>query len=449
MTAPPLHDYQKIGVRFLRGQPKAGLWLDMGLGKTATVLSALTPEHLPVLVVAPKRVATEVWPEEVPLWRPDLTVELAVGSPEKRERVLKTSTADIVVIGRDVLYDAVDHRARFKTFVVDESSGFKTKNSVRWRAGNKIAKVVPHVWILTGTPSPNGLLDIWGQVALLDQGKRLGTGLGHYRQRYFHIGKQLPNGVVTRWDINDDAEEKIYNQINDIVLSMKTEGRLNLPEFTIVREKVTLPRHAKKIYDDLLVDLVANLDLIGGEIHTAANAAVLSSKLSQVTAGFLYHDDMGIREDGDKYDHIHTAKIDRLAEIREEVDSPLLVGYRFRAEKEQILKRFPEAVTINTPNVQKRWNAGEISMLVAHPASAGHGLNLQKGPGHHMVWTSATWNAEEWDQFNKRMHRQGQQNPVVCHVLTCPATVDTMINARIIDKKDVQDALMEYLDLMG
>lgn len=448
MTVPTLHDYQKIGVQFLRGQPKAGLWLEPGLGKTATVLKALTPEHLPVLVVAPKRVATEVWPEEVALWRPDLKVELAVGSAAKRQHVLKNSKADIVVIGRDVLYDAVDYRARFRTFVVDESSGFKTKNSIRWRAGNKIAKVVPHVWILTGTPSPNGLLDIWGQVALLDQGRRLGSGLGAYRQRYFHIGKQLPNGVVTQWDINNDAEEKIYNQINDIVLSMKTEGRLKLPEFTIVREKVALPAHAKKIYDDLLVDLVANLDLIGGEIHTAANAAVLSAKLSQVTAGFLYHDDQDIRDHGDKYDYIHTAKLDRLAEIAEAVDSPLLVFYRFRAEKDAILKRFPGAWTTDEPNFQKKWNDDEIPMLIAHPASAGHGLNLQKGSGHTMVWTSGTWSLEEWDQANKRLHRQGQRNPVVCHVLTCPATVDTMINARLIEKKSVQDALMEYLDLI-
>lgn len=446
MTAPPLHDYQRVGVQFLQGRPRAGLWLDMGLGKTATVLTALKPEHLPVLVVAPKRVATEVWPEEVPLWRPDLTIELAVGNPAKREQVLKTSTADIVVIGRDVLFDAVDHRKRFRTFVVDESSGFKTKNSVRWRAANKIAKIVPHVWILTGTPSPNGLMDIWGQIALLDQGQRLGTGLGHYRNRYFHIGKQLPNGIVTRWDINDDAEEKIYNQINDVVLSMKSDGRLHLPEFTIVPEKVNLPTHARKIYDDLLADLVTNLDLIGGEIHTAKNAAVLSAKLSQVTAGFLYHDDQDIRDHGDKYDHIHMAKLERLAEIREEVDSPLLVGYRFIAERDAILKRFPEAET-GGKDMQRRWNAGEIPMLVVHPASAGHGLNLQKGPGHHMVWTSATWNLEEWDQFNKRMHRQGQKNKtVVCHVLTCPSTVDTAINARLIDKKSVQDALMGYLE---
>lgn len=445
MTAPPLHDYQRVGVQFLRGQPKAGLWLDMGLGKTATVLTALEKRHLPVLVVAPKRVATEVWPEETPKWRPDLTIELANGSPANRQRVLKESKADIIVIGRDVLYDAVDHRHRFKTFVVDESSGFKTKGSVRWRAGNKIAKVAPHVWILTGTPSPNGLLDIWGQVALLDQGQRLGTGIGQYRTRYFHIGKQLPSGIVTRWDINDDAEPKIYNKINDIVMSMQSAGRLDLPEFTIVREKVVLPKHAQKVYDDMLNDLVADMKWLGGEIHTAKNAAIVSSKLSQVTSGFIFHDDQDIREDGDKYDHIHTAKLDRLQELYEGIETPLLVGYRFRPERDAILKRFPEAETIQTGS-QKRWNAGEIPMLVVHPASAGHGLNLQQGPGHHIVWMSATWSLEEWDQLNARLMRQGQKKDVVCHVLTCPATVDTAINARLIDKKSVQDALMGYLE---
>lgn len=443
-----LHDYQRTGVAFLRGSPRAGLFLDMGLGKTAIVLTALEPQHLPVLVVAPRRIRDEVWPEEVEIWRPDLTIELVVGSKEKRQHILKNSTADILVIGRDVLYDAVDYRSRFKTFIVDESSGFKTKSSVRWRAGNKIAKVMPHVWILTGTPSPNGLMNIWAQIALLDQGHRLGTGLGHYRARYFEIEKQLPNGIVTSWKPKEGAEDKIYNQINDIVLAMQTEGNIVLPEFTVVKEKVALPAHARHIYNDLEADLVANLNFLAGSIHTAANAAVLSAKLSQVTAGFLYHDDQDIRADGDKYDHIHTAKLDRLAEIREEVETPLLVFYRFRAEKEAMLERFPDAVTADIPNMQKRWNNDELPMLLAHPASAGHGLNLQKGSGHHMVWTSGTWNLEEWDQANKRLHRQGQRNAVVCHVLTCPSTVDVAINARLVDKKSVQDALMDYLEIL-
>lgn len=442
---PPLHDYQKVGVEFLRATPRAGLWLDMGLGKTATVLSALEPRHLPVLVVAPKRVAVEVWPEEVPLWRDDLTIALAVGSPEKRQKAL-TSGADIVVIGRDVLSDAIDHRHRFKTFVVDESSGFKTKRSVRWRAGNKISKAADHTWILTGTPSPNGLMDIWAQMFLLDQGKRLDTSLGRFRTRYFDIARQLPTGIVTEWAIKENGEQAIYSKIEDIVLSMKSEGRIDLPEFTVVKEKVALPRHAHGIYADLAADLVANLQSLGGEIHTAANAAVLSAKLSQVTAGFLYHDDQDIRENGDKYDHIHTAKIERLAELYEEIDSPLLVYYRFKAEKEAILKRFPEAKTADESDLQKKWNNDEIPLLLAHPASAGHGLNLQRGSGHHMVWTSQSWSLEEWEQANKRMHRQGQKKAVVCHVLYSPSTVDTAIYARVVEKKSVQDALMSYLD---
>jgi SNF2 family DNA or RNA helicase len=446
LIGPVLHDYQKVGVEFLQAHDRAGLWLDMGLGKTATVLRALTPAHLPVLVTAPRRVATEVWPEEVPKWRSDLTIELAGGSPARRERVLKESTADIVVITRDVLSDAVDYRQRFKTFIVDESSGFKNKRSVRWRAANKIAKVAEHTWILTGTPSPNGLMDVWAQMFLLDQGQRLDTSLGRFRQRYFRIKRQMPNGIVTEWEIKEHGEAAIYSKIEDIVLSMKSEGRITLPEFTVVKEKVALPKHAERIYNDLAQDLVANLQTIGGEIHTALNAAVLSAKLSQVTAGFLYHDDQEFRENDDKYDHIHTAKLDRLAELYEEIDSPLLVAYRFRAERDAILKRFPEAQTADHPGVQKRWNNDEIPMLVVHPASAGHGLNLQNGSGHHMVWTSMTWNLEEWEQFNKRMHRQGQKKAVVCHLLYSPATVDTAIYSRVVEKKSVQDALMGYLD---
>jgi len=281
---------------------------------------------------------------------------------------------------------------------------------------------------------------------LLDQGARLDTAKGRFMNRYFTPKAQLPNGVVTKWEIKERAEEVIYSKIEDIVLSMKSEGRIDLPEFTIVREKVELPRHAKNVYADLEADMVADMARLGGEIHTAANAAVLSAKLSQVTAGFLYHDDQAIRENGDKYDHIHTAKLERLAEIREEVDSPLLVFYRFKAERDAILSRFPEAVTADSKNIQQRWNNDEIPMLVAHPASAGHGLNLQRGSGHHMVWMSSTWSLEEWEQANKRMHRQGQKKAVVCHVLQCPATVDVAIYARVVEKKSVQDALMGYLE---
>ena len=445
MTVPELHDYQKVGVSFLRHQDRAGLFLDMGLGKTATTLSALEERHLPVLVVAPKRVVTEVWPEEVPLWRPDLSIALAVGSPAQRQKAL-TSGADVVVIGRDVLNDAVPHALKFKTFVLDELSSFKNKGSARWRAAHRIAKVVPHAWGLTGSPTPNGLMDLWAQMAILDEGKRLGRTLTIYRQRFFYAAKQMPSGIVTEWALRDGAEARIHELIDDVALSMSSKGRIHLPEFTLNKIQVHMPPAAKKIYDRLERDLVVNLDLLGGEIHTAANAAVLSAKLSQVTAGFLYHDDLDIREVKNSNDWIHNAKLEALDEVIEGTDTPVLVFYRFKAERDRILAKYPHAETTDGQDVQARWNADKIPLLLAHPASAGHGLNLQKGSGHTMVWTSLPWSLEEWEQANKRLHRQGQKNPVVAHVLHTPGTVDTAVWGRLVDKKSVQDALMDYLE---
>lgn len=445
MSIPELHDYQKVGVSFLKHQDRAGLFLDMGLGKTCITLSTLEERHLPVLVVAPKRVRDEVWPEEVATWRPDLSIALASGSPAQRQKAL-TSSADIVVIGRDVLQDAVPHALRFKTFVMDELSSFKNKKAIRWRAAHRIAKVVPHVWGLTGTPSPNGLMDLWPQMFLLDEGKRLGRTLTIYRQRFFFVAKQMPSGIVTEWGLQEGAEQRIHSLIDDIALSMQSEGRIHLPEFTLNKVKVHLPPAAKKIYERLERDLVVDLDLLGGEIHTAKNAAVLSAKLSQVTAGFLYHDDLDIRDNPTSHDWVHNTKMDALDEIIEGTDSPLLVFYRFKAERDRILAKYPQAETTDTPDVQARWNAGKIPLLLAHPASAGHGLNLQKGPGHTMVWTTLPWSLEEWDQANKRLHRQGQKNPVVCHVLHTPNTVDQVVWSRLVEKKSVQQALMDYLE---
>jgi len=307
-----------------------------------------------------------------------------------------------------------------------------------------MAKIIPHVWGLTGSPTPNGLMDLWAQIALLDQGKRLGRTLTSYRDQFFYAVKRMPSGIVTEWGLRDGAEEQIHSRIDDIALSMQSEGRIHLPEFTLNPVKVHMPPSSVKIYQDLERDLVADLDLLGGEVHTAKNAAVLSAKLSQVTAGFMYHDDADIR--GGTYDVLNQAKMDALAEIIEVTETPLLVFYRFKAERDRILSKYPHAITTDSDDVQARWNAGKIPLLLAHPASAGHGLNLQKGEGHTMVWTSLPWSLEEWEQANKRLHRQGQKNPVVCHVLHVPGTVDAAVWARLVLKKSVQQALMDYLE---
>lgn len=447
---PELHDYQIVARDFLRGNRRAALFLDMGLGKTAAALCALDPHRLPALVSAPKRVALEVWPAEVKLWRPDLTIDVVKGSPAERKAILENSTADILVMGRDLFHETIPYAKRYQTLVIDEISGYKSKKSLRWKTANRLQKVIPFLWGLTGTPSPNGLLDLWGQIALLDGGSRLGRSMSAYKERYFFpqkmiwnpaIGRQIPVDYTTK----PGADTRIHRILADICLSMQTEGRIKLPEFTINRVIVPLDQAAVKPYRDMEADFVAALDILG-TIHSAANAAVLTSKLSQITAGFLYNDDQDINPG---HSWIHDGKVNALGEIIEATDGPLLVFYRYKAELQRIQKMFPKATDVkHEQNVQDRWNSGELPLLLAHPASAGHGLNLQKGPGHTMVWTTLPTSLEEWEQANKRLHRQGQKNPVVSHVLHSPGTVDVADWARLVDKKSVQDALMNYLEAL-
>ena len=447
MIAPPLHEYQRQAVQFLHGRRKAGLFLDMGLGKTAICLTALNEDSLPALVTAPKRVAENVWEPEAALWRPDLRVVVAKGTPKSREAAL-ASGADIVVIGRDNLADAVPHAGRFKTLIMDELSGWKSRASLRWKAAKKITQSpsVTHVWGLTGTPSPNGLLDLWPQMFLLDGGLRLGTTLGGYRNRYFSPGRQLPNGVITEWNLRPGADKRIHKLLDDLCLSMGTEGKVDLPPVTYNTIHVPLPPKVRQIYKAMKNDLVADVSLLGGEVHSAVNAAVLTSKLAQICAGFMYVDDADIRDRA--YDVLHKEKAKAVAEIVAGTGSQVLVAYRFQAELDLLKEELGSlAHTIDEDGVIQRWNSntGQVPVLLAHPASAGHGLNLQHG-GHTMVWATMPWSLEEYMQMNKRLARQGQKHPVVIHHLVAPHTVDEAVQQRLAEKKTVQQALLDHLD---
>lgn len=435
MTMLKLHEYQKRAVKHLHDNPRAALFLDMGLGKSATVLSAMTPDHLPALVVAPKRVAEHVWPAERDKWRPDLRMSLVVGSPKQRAAAM-AEDADIYVIGQDNLGDITDHG--FRTVVIDESSGFKSVSSVRFKRARQITKGVPHVWLLTGTPSPNGLMDLWSQVYLLDRGDRLGSGITKYRSRYFSPGWTLPNGIVAEWRLRPGAEARIHGLISDICLHMSAADHLDLPPVTVNDITVPLPPKASRVYADLRRDLVAQVDMLG-TIHTAANAAVLSGKLSQVTAGHLYSD----ARDG-SYSPLHMGKLDALSEVVEGTGSPVLVFYRFTAERDRILARHDHARTVDDKGALDAWNRGEVPLLLAHPASAGHGLNLAAG-GHTIVWTTLPWSLELYEQSNARLARQGQTEPVVVHRLLCPDTVDGAVVDALDGKATVQNALLNHL----
>lgn len=439
-----LRDYQRTAVAFLQDRKSAALFLDMGLGKTAISLSALTDEHLPVLVTAPPRVAANVWPEEARIWRPDLKVAHVSGSEAAIHRALDAG-ADLVVISNASLHHAAPTAGAFKTFILDELSAFKSPGAARTKLAKKMSKQIEHVWGLTGTPAPNGLLDLWSQMYIIDGGDTLGTTLGGYRNRYFVAGDRLPSGVVTEWRIRPGAAARIHKMLELRCLSMSTEGRVVLPPVTNNEVEVPLPSKVRGLYRTLKDDLVADLGLlgVGKGTFSAVNAAVLSSRLAQVSAGFLYPD----IEDrvGDEYTRLHTEKIKALQEIVDGTGSPILVVYRFRAELDMLKRAFPQARTIDEPDVIRQWNAGNVPMLLVHPKSAGHGLNLQHG-GHTMVWLSLPWSLEEYQQTNKRLARSGQKNPVIIHHLLSPGTVDRAVLDALTGKKSVQDALLTHLE---
>jgi SNF2 family DNA or RNA helicase len=454
-----LHPYQERAVAHLQ-KGSAGLFLDMGLGKTASVLSALKPEDLPVLVVAPKRVAEHVWGAERAIWRPDLSITVVAGNGYQRNNVITSAAeerksllaveTDITVISRDNLKDVNPGRRegrRWNTLVIDESSGFKDPGSIRWRLAIHIARHMNKRWIMTGTPTPNGYLDLWSQVYLLDFGKRLGAGnrlgegVGRYKDRYFyqdiHKGKN-GQSYPGDWHLKPGAEKRISMLISDICLSMSAADYLDLPPIVYNTVEVALPKSAMGVYKQMEKTLVSDLRLIGeGAIHSAANAAVLTGKLSQVSAGFMYSDM------GSAPSILHREKLDAVREIMEGTGSPILVFYRFQEELDMLLK-LPGSRDVKQKGAIDDWNAGKVPVLLAHPQSAGHGLNLQHG-GHTVVWTSLSWSLEDWQQANGRLHRQGQREAVTVHVLEAIDTIDRRIRDVLDGKESVQTALLNYL----
>lgn len=437
-----LHAYQIQGVEHLWSNRRAGLWFEPGLGKTSTVLQALRPEHLPVLVVAPKRVAQTVWPAETKKWRPDLTTVAAVGTLTQRTKALE-SGADIVALSCDSLGDLAGGHD-FRTVVIDESSKFKAQGTNRWRHGRRVCRGAEYVWELTGTPSPNGYIDLWAQIYLLDRGERLFDGIGKYRARWFKPGLTLPNGKVARYDLVPGSKEAIEEAISDICLSQRAIDHLDLPPVTHNEILIPLPPAVAKAYEELRIELATTVD---EQDFLAANAAVATNKLSQLTAGFLYPDRDD--HDGETLD-IHTAKISALTDLIDESGSPVLVFYRFTWEREAIFQLIPDVQVLDqdAETTVKAWNAGEIPVLLAHPQSAGHGLNLQEG-GHTIIYTSGSWNSEEIKQSEARLARQGQKHPVIIHRLSATIegkpTVDQAMWGTVDKKMTVQDALMQVL----
>lgn len=443
---PRLHDYQRRAVAHLYANPRSALFLVPGLGKTAVTLSALTEVHLPALVIAPKRVTEETWPVEIPKWRPDLTYTLVRGNKAQRLKRLDEDS-DIHLITRDTFGSDLNvgrKKHGYRTVIIDELSGFKNRGSQRWKHANKLVRDVPYVWGLTGTPTPNSLLDLWPQLFLMDRGARLGRTVTSYRTKYFSVGKRLPNGVITDWTIKPGAEERIHTLIDDICMSVD-KSNVDMPAKLDTYHWFDLDPASRRAYNQMHRMYVVE---IKETLASVEHAAAKTNKLIQIANGFVYHSGLIGVDESDQADitHYHMDKMELLQSILDDAQgSPVLVFYRFDEDKRRLL-HLPGAVDIKTPNSVDRWNRGNIPILIAHPQSAGHGLNLQKG-GSVMVWYGMTWSSEEYQQGVGRLVRQGQPSPAVAvHHILAKDTTDALMLDVVQGRITRQDALLKVLE---
>lgn len=442
------HAYQQYAIEYIKTHPVTALLLDMGLGKTVTTLTAIrdlmqdTFEVQRVLVVAPFRVARDTWPEEIRKWDhlKDLTCSVVVGTVTERRRALQ-KPADIYIVNREnLVWLSRNCRLDFDMVVLDELSSFKNPQAQRFKAMKALRPKVKRIVGLTGTPSGNGLMDLWAEFRLLDMGERLGKYISQYRNAYFQPDKR--NGmVVFSYKLLPGAEEAIYRKIADITVSMKAMDYLKMPDLVSVRTEVNLSEAERKRYNDFKKSLV--LDLPDGEV-TAANAASLTLKLTQMANGAIYTDD-------GKTIHLHDRKLDALEDLVESANGrPVLVAYWFRHDKERIQERL-EARELKSSQDFADWNAGKIPVALIHPASAGHGLNLQQG-GSILIWFGLTWSLELYQQTVARLWRQGQESRtvIVQHIVT-KGTMDERILKALEKKDSSQAALIEAVkaDLEG
>lgn len=435
------HDYQKYAADFIITHPVAALLLDMGLGKTSITLTAINDllfdsfEVHKVLVVAPLRVARDTWSAEIEKWEhlQELRYSVVVGTEQERLKAL-SAPADIYIINRENIQWLVEESGLpfdFDMAVIDELSSFKNHQSKRFKAFMKIRPKLKRIVGLTGTPASNGLMDLFAEFKLLDMGERLGRFIGQYRNAYFQPDKR--NGmVVYSYKPLPDAEQRIYDKISDITISMKAADHLTMPELVSTEYMVQLSDKEREKYDRLKKDLILSTE--DNEV-TAANAASLSNKLSQMANGAVYSDDESVIE-------IHDRKLDAFEDIIESMNGrPLLVAYWFKHDLERIKDRF-DVREIKSSRDISDWNSGKIPVALIHPASAGHGLNLQSG-GSALVWFGLTWSLELYQQTNARLWRQGQTaDTVVIQHIVAKGTIDEQILKDLKAKNTTQAALI-------
>ena len=441
------HDYQKYATEFIESHPIAAVILQMGLGKTVCTLTAI--EHLmydtfevsKVLIVAPLRVAKVTWSDEINKWDhlSHLTYSVAVGSEKERLSALKKK-ADLYMINRENLQWLIEKSGLpfdYDMVVLDELSSFKSWQSKRFRAFMKVRPKVQRVVGLTGTPSSNGLMDLFAEFKCLDMGERLGRFITQYRNAFF-IPDRMNGQVVYSYKLRPFSEEEIYRRIGDITISMKALDHLKMPELIENRYPVYMDDGEKQQYESMKKDLI--LPYLENETITAANAAALSGKLCQMANGAVYSDEGSVA-------HIHDRKLDALEDIIEAAQGPILLCYWFKHDLERITKKLDELkveyVRISSDGSIRMWNEGKFQVGLIHPASAGHGLNLQAG-GNHIVWFGLTWSLELLEQTNARLWRQGQRaETVVVQYLVTAGTIDERILDAISKKEKDQNALID------
>lgn len=431
------HSYQEYAIRYIETHPISALLIDMGLGKTSITLTAIRNllfdsfEVCKVLVIAPLRVAKNTWTDEIKKWEhlSTLTYSLIIGNENERLSALNEQT-DIYIINRenvDWLVNKSGYKFDFDMVVIDELSSFKNHQSKRFKSLMKVRPLVKRIVGLTGTPSSNGLMDLFAEFKILDMGKRLGYFIGQYRNTYFKPDKM--NGpIVYSYKPLPNAENAIYEKISDITVSMKANEYLKMPELLTSNYVVELSNSEKNQYDEMKKSLV--LEITDGEI-TASNAASLSNKLCQLSNGAIYDDEQNIVE-------IHDRKLEALEDIIESMNGkPLLIAYWYRHDLERIKSSF-SVREIKTSEDISDWNDGKIPVALIHPASAGHGLNLQNG-GSTLVWFGLTWSLELYQQTNARLYRQGQKNTVVIQHIITKGTIDEQI-LKVLQKKNKTQA---------
>lgn len=434
------HDYQRYATDFIINNPISAVLLEMGLGKSVISLSAINELMLDyfdvsrTLVIAPLRVANNTWPDEIEKWNhlKYLSYSVVTGSEKERLDALK-KPAHIYIINRenvDWLITKSGFKWTFDMVVIDELSSFKSYQAKRFKSLLKARPKVKRIVGLTGTPSSNGLMDLWAEFRLLDMGERLGRYITHYRQNFFVPDKRNQQ-MIFSYKPKDGAEKQIYSLISDITISMKSKDFLKMPECVLNEVEVCLSEKERKLYDSLKADMVLKLE---DEEIDAVNAAALSNKLLQMANGAVYNDKK-------ESIVIHDRKLDALEDLIEGANGkPVLIAYWFKHDLERIKERF-DVREIKTSKDITDWNEGKIPIAIIHPASAGHGLNLQLG-GSTLIWFSLTWSLELYQQTNARLYRQGQKDTVVIHHIVSKGTIDEDVMKALKAKERIQDALI-------